>query len=215
MASRRSSHHRAGRPEPAGADARATSKWDFCANCTQGLRWAWPLPDFAAMFLEPMSEIVGHVAHTRPRCEKKLTGYCQREGLAVTLPLFRSVKKYRGKTATFEKPLFQACFSCSFCRSIPRRVHQSDYVANLLNVPDQKTFEEQLNDILAALETDLEICLAPQIKEGARVRIKSGPLRGMEGFVERRSGQVMVMLRLDFIRQAAAVKMEAGDLELI
>ena len=74
---------------------------------------------------------------------------------------------------------------------------------------------EQLNDILAALETDLEICLAPQIKEGARVRIKSGPLRGMEGFVERRSGQVMVMLRLDFIRQAAAVKMEAGDLELI
>ena len=162
-----------------------------------------------------MSEIVWYVAHTRPRCEKKLTGYCQREGLAVTLPLFRSVKKYRGKTATFEKPLFPGYVFLQLLPEHTRRVHQSDYVANLLDVPDQKTFEEQLNDILAALETNLEICLAPQIKEGARVRIKSGPLRGMEGFVERRSGQVMVMLRLDFIRQAAAVKMEAGDLELI
>lgn len=162
-----------------------------------------------------MSEIVWYVAHTRPRCEKKLTGYCRREGLAVTLPLFRSVRKYRGKRVVFEKPLFPGYVFLQLLPEQTRKVYQSDYVANLLNVPDQKTFEEQLNDILFALETDVEICLAPQITEGARVRIKSGPLRGMEGFVERRSGQVMVLLRLDFIRQAAAVKMEAGDLELI
>ena len=162
-----------------------------------------------------MSEVLWYVAHTRPRCEKKLTGYCQREGIEVTLPLFRHVKKYRGKTVTFEKPLFPGYV---FLRLLPihsRKVYQSDYVANLLDVADQKTFEEQLSDILRALETDLEVCLAPHITEGARVKIKSGPLRGMEGFVERRSGQVMVLLRLDFIRQAAAVKMDAGDLELI
>lgn len=162
-----------------------------------------------------MSEVLWYVAHTRPRCEKKLTQYCKREGFDVTLPLFRHVRKYRGKTVTFEKPLFPGYV---FLRLVPvesRKVYQSDYVANLLDVPDQKTFEEQLNDILRALETDFEVCLAPHITEGSRVKVKSGPLRGMEGFVERRSGQVMVLLRLDFIRQAAAVKMEAGDLELI
>ena len=162
-----------------------------------------------------ITEVLWFVAHTRPRCEKKLTQYCQRQGFETTLPLFRSVKKYRGKTLTFEKPLFPGYL---FFKSLPadsRKVYQSDYVANLLDVPDQKTFEDQLQDILRALDTNLEVRLAPQIKEGARVRVKSGPLRGMEGFVEKRAGQVNVLLRLDFIRQAASVKMEAGDLELM
>jgi len=48
-----------------------------------------------------------------------------------------------------------------------------------------------------------------------RVKIKSGPLRGMDGWVEKRSGPTMVLLRLDFIGQAAAVKVEAWELEPI
>ena len=76
-------------------------------------------------------------------------------------------------------------------------------------------FDRQLGDILRSLETDLEICLAPQITAGSRVKIKSGALRGMEGWVEHRSGTVQVQLRLDFIGQAAAVKIEATELELV
>ena len=58
------------------------------------------------------------------------------------------------------------------------------------------------------------MCLAPQITAGARVRIKSGPLRGLEGCVQERAGVTMVLLRLDFISQAAAVKIEATELEI-
>ena len=156
-----------------------------------------------------------YVAHTRPRCEKKLAEYCEREGVTVTLPCYRSVKKYRSKTVVFHKPLFP---NYVFLRLRPQQrqmVYQSDHVANLLEVVDQQLFEEQLGDILNALDTDLEIVLAPQIKAGARVKIKSGPLRGVEGLVEQRSGMTYVMLRLDFIGQAAAVKVEASELELI
>ena len=46
-----------------------------------------------------------------------------------------------------------------------------------------------------------------------RVRIKSGPLRGVEGWVEKRHGADTVLLRLDFISQAAAVKLGAEMLE--
>ena len=48
-----------------------------------------------------------------------------------------------------------------------------------------------------------------------RVRIKAGPLQGIEGWVEERYGLSTVLLRLDFISQAAAVKVEADTLELI
>ena len=91
-------------------------------------------------------------------------------------------------------------------------MRQNDHVAKLLEVFDQETFEHQLNDILLALETDLEVRLAPSIGEGMRVRIKSGPLQGLEGWVERRQGLTTVLLRLDFINRAAAVKIDADAL---
>jgi transcription antitermination factor NusG len=155
------------------------------------------------------------VAHTRPRCEKKLVQHCLREGIEPTLPTYRSVRKYRGKKVVFQKPLFPGYVFLRLELAGRQKVYQSDYVANLLDVPDQEEFEQQLGDILAALCTKLDIRLAPTIGPGKRVRIKYGPLRGMEAWVESRSGMSEVLLRLDFIGQAAAVKIEAIDLELI
>lgn len=161
------------------------------------------------------SPLEWYVAHTRPRCEKKLADYCEREGCAVTLPCYRSVKKYRGKTVVFEKPLFPNYVFLRLHREQRQAVYQNDHVANLLTVVDQELFERQLGDILTALDSNYEVYLAPQITPGTRVKIKSGPLRGVEGFVEQRTGHVIVILRLDFISQGAAIKMDATDLELI
>lgn len=162
-----------------------------------------------------MSELLWFVAHTRPRREKKLVEYCQRHGIATTLPCYDSVHKYRGKTVVFRKPLFPGYV---FLQLEPHRketVRQNDHVANLLEVFDQEGFQQQLKDILLALDSNLEVRLAPAIGEGMRVRIKGGPLQGLEGWVEQRYGMSTVLLRLDFINQAAAVKLEAHLLELI
>ncbi len=132
------------------------------------------------------NQLAWYVAHTRPRCEKKLAEYCEREGFLVTLPCYRTVHKYRGKTVAFRKPLFPG------------------YVFLQLQQPQRQK-----------LETELEVILAPQITAGARVKIKAGPLRGMEGWVQERAGVTMVLLRLDFISQAAAVKIEATELEIV
>ena len=53
------------------------------------------------------------------------------------------------------------------------------------------------------------------IEIGNRVVIKSGPLKGQEGWVEERFGMETVLLRLDFIGQAAAFEVSSGALELI
>ncbi len=155
------------------------------------------------------------VAHTRPRCEKKLVQYCEREAVLSTLPCYNSVHRYRGKTVNFKKPLFPGYVFLRMLQESRQRVLQNQYVANLLNVPDQALFAAQLNDVLFALDTELDVRLAPQIGEGQRVKVKAGPLRGFEGRVEKRYGLTTVLLRVDFIGQAAAIKLEADDLELI
>jgi len=165
--------------------------------------------------LSPVNDLLWFVAHTRPRREKKLIEYAQREGLSTTLPCYRSVHKYRGKTVVFNKPLFPGYVFFQLQPTMRQKVYQSDHVANLLDVPDQVEFEQQLSSVLLALETELEIQLAPEIGKGKRVQITSGPLRGVEGWVEERYGMTTVLLRVNFLNQAAAVKVEAHQLELI
>jgi transcriptional antiterminator RfaH len=160
-----------------------------------------------------MSELLWHVAHTKPRREKKLAQYCEREGFAAILPCYNVAHKYRGKTVVFSKPLFPGYVFLHLQGGQPRQVSQSDHIARLLHVFDQDLFDRQLGEILQALDTDLEIRLAPTIGKGTRVKIKHGPLRGMEAWVEERYGMNTVLLRLDFIGQAAAVKVDATDLE--
>jgi transcription antitermination factor NusG len=162
-----------------------------------------------------VSKLLWFVAHTRPRQEKKLKAHCERAGIPATLPCYKTRHKYRGKTVSFEKPLFPGYVFLQLETAQKSSVRQSDHVANLLEVADQETLARQLQEILLALETDLEVRLAPTIGEGMRVRIKSGPLQGVEGWVEQRHGASVVLLRLDFISQAAAVKLEADMLEAI
>jgi transcriptional antiterminator RfaH len=162
-----------------------------------------------------VSDIRWFVAHTKPRREKKLVEYCRRHALAATLPCYESVHKYRGKTVVFQKPLFPGYVFVQIEPGQRDSVRQNDHVANLLEVFDQPTFERQLQDILLAVNSRLGVRLAPAIGEGTRVRIKAGPLQGVEGWVEQRYGMATVLLRLDFISQAAAVKLDADLLEPI
>ena len=162
-----------------------------------------------------MSELSWFVVHTRPRREKKLKEYCDLQKVEAVLPCFRSVHKYRGKTVEFLKPLFPGYLFVHLPDSQYRQLAQNEHVARVLSVFDQELFARQLDDILTALETELEICVAPEIGPGHRVKIKSGPLQGMEAWVEERQGMLTVLLRLDFIGQAAAVKVSADQLEQI
>ena len=58
-------------------------------------------------------------------------------------------------------------------------------MANLLEVFDQATFQEQLDDILLALESEIGVRLAPSVGEGMRVRITPAPLDKPRPFGER------------------------------
>ena len=162
-----------------------------------------------------MGPLPWFVAYTRPRREKRLKDYCERQEIAATLPCYRAAHRYRGKTVVFHKPLFPSYVFLQLLPEQVRKVEQNDHVARLLPISDQELFARQLGDILLALDSGLEVFLAPQINAGSHVKIKSGPLRGMEAMVEQRYGVNTVLLRLDFISQAAAVRLETSDLELL
>src|SRR5262249_30975370 len=108
-----------------------------------------------------MSEPAWFVAHTRPRREKKLKDYCDQENLVAVLPRSQSTHKSRRKTVAFQKPLFPGYLFLQIPPSKKQSVAQNEHVARVLTVFDQELFARQLQDILKALETGLEIRVAP------------------------------------------------------
>ena len=160
-----------------------------------------------------MSGVLWLVAHTKPRREKKVAEFCQHQGFSATLPCYPSVHQYRGKKVQFQKPLFPGYVFLHLQPAQAARVRTNEHVASLLRVFDQEAFQRQLDDILLALNAKLGVRLVPALGEGMHVRIKTGPLRGIEGWVEQRYGMNTVLLRLDFINQAAAVQIEADQLQ--
>ena len=141
--------------------------------------------------------------------------YCADRGFARFLPLQASVKNYPGKKVVFYKPLFPGYLFLELFPDQVQEVRQCRHLARLLEPGDQAEFAAQLEDIRIALQSEREVRLAPNITEGRRVQIRSGPMRGLEGQVLRRQGITEVVLRLDFIGQAAAVQVEAQELELV
>ena len=149
------------------------------------------------------------------RSEKAVASGLEMRGYSAFLPLFRSRRKWSDRFQDIDLPLFPGYVFLRINNGDRQKVRQSDYVANLLEVFDQRAFEQQLQDILLALDSGVGVRLAPAIGVGMRVRIKGGPLQGIEGWVESRYGMTTVLLRLDFINQAAAVKLEADLLKPI
>lgn len=155
-----------------------------------------------------------HVAHTRPRHEKKLMDFCRREGLTAVLPCVKSFKKYRRKSIEFEKPLFPGYLFFRSSLHQVHRVHQNDHAANVLKVSDQVLFEQQLGEILSALSTGCMMWAAGSISIGKAVRIRGGPLSGLSGTVVTiDADSATVCLRLDFIGQGALVVVKASNIE--
>jgi transcription antitermination factor NusG len=55
----------------------------------------------------------------------------------------------------------------------------------------------------------------PYLKVGNRVRVKYGPLSGMEGILVRRKEKFRVVLSIDLIQRSVAVEVDESEVEPI
>lgn len=155
------------------------------------------------------------VVHTLARCEKKLLGWAVGAGIPGELPTYRTVHRYRGKVVHFDKVLFPGYVFLRAEPSAAAGIQQNRHAARVLVPPDLEEFDRQIREILAAVGSGLEMRPVSGVQPGVRVQIIRGPLRGFEGLVERLDEPLDVVLRLDFISQAAAIRLAVRDVEVV
>jgi len=89
---------------------------------------------------------------------------------------------------------------------------QTNRVSRCLAVPDPAGLVRDLRRIQQLIACDAPLTPEARLTPGMRVRVRSGPLVGLEGTVIERRGQTRLLVAIEFIQQGASVQI--GDYQL-
>jgi len=72
---------------------------------------------------------------------------------------------------------------------------------------------DEVEALQRRLSDGLRIEPHPYLRAGRRVRVRSGPMQGLEGIIVRRKDRCRVIFSIDLIMRSVAVEVDEADLE--
>ncbi len=154
--------------------------------------------------------------YTRHQHEKAVADMLEAKGFQVFLPRFESVRRWKDRSKMLSMPLFP-CYV--FVRGgLDRRlqvvttpgVHMILFSGEKIAIIP----EAEIEAIRATVEGRFRVEPHPFLTCGERVRVKQGPLEGIEGVLVRRKNLYRLVLSVDMLAQSVAVEIDAADVEL-
>jgi transcription antitermination factor NusG len=158
-----------------------------------------------------------YAAYTSANHEKCVAQQLDRRSVEYFLPLYESVRRWKDRRVRLQLPLFPGYVFVRIALKVRLRVLEIPSVVRLVGfngLPTALPYVE-IESLRRALTCPLRATPHPFLKEGRRVRIKDGPLVGMEGILIRRKGNLRVVLSLDLIVRSIIVDIDSADLELV
>ena len=155
------------------------------------------------------------VAQTKSRREKKLAEFLAEQAIAYYLPLIKR-KQPSGKRTRFSfVPAFGNYVFVKASDNQRYLAFRSNHVARFIEVRDQERLVRELLQVRTALSAEDRVYPYDYVSQGQRVRIARGPLRDLEGVVQRKKGGYRLVLSVSSILSAVAMDIEAELVEPI
>ena len=87
---------------------------------------------------------------------------------------------------------------------------KSNHIARVIEVDDQNKLSFELKQIERAINGRIPFYPFSKLKTGQQVRVKSGPLEGVEGKILHKKGKDRLILNVTMISQAVAIDIETS-----
>jgi transcription antitermination factor NusG len=164
-------------------------------------------------FLEPR----WYAAYTSANHEKRIAEQLGAREVEHFLPLYESVRRWKDRRVKLELPLFPGYIFVYMALRDRLKVQHVPGVARLVGFDGTPAElpEEEIEALRMSLASGVRAEPHPYLVAGRRVRVKTGPLEGLEGIVIRKKNRLRFVLSVDLIGRSAAVEIEAADLERI
>ncbi len=148
------------------------------------------------------------VLHCRPRCEKKVVGLQRIRPAVMFLPSIERVHHYGARVRRYEVPLFGGYVFAKLLKEDLSWYRQNQYVANVMEVVDEKKFLQPLLAVACALGEGKPLEVLPQLQPGQKVFITGGSMKGLEAEIGEVKGETCLLLKIELIQQTVALEID-------
>jgi len=158
-----------------------------------------------------------YAVYTCANHEKRVAAEVAKRGIEHFLPIYSSVRRWKDRRVNLELPLFPGYLFVRMPLRDRLRVLQVPSVARLVGFNGQPAAlpEVEMDILRSGLTGETHVMPHPFLTVGRRVRITSGPFRGLEGVLKRKKKNLRIVLSLELIQQSVAVEVDQADLEVV
>jgi transcription antitermination factor NusG len=156
-----------------------------------------------------------YAAYTSANHEKRVAEQFGVRSVEHFLPLYESMRRWKDRRMNLRLPLFPGYVFVRLALQNRLQVQQVPGVARLVgfNGLPSALPDSEIAALRRCLARNASVQPHPYLQVGRRVRVKAGPLEGLEGIVIREKNRLRLIISLDLINRSAAVEIEAVDLE--
>jgi transcription antitermination factor NusG len=161
-----------------------------------------------------------YAVHTRSRHEFQILERLNKNGIEAFLPAVERIRKWKDRKKIIAFPLFPGYLFVHIAKTPGEKLSVlkiKGVVRLLCSVPGEPdpVPDDQINSLKRLIENKEALDPYPYIEEGQRVRIRVGPLSGVEGILVEKLDKHVLVLSVDVLRQGVALTIDASDVEKI
>jgi transcription antitermination factor NusG len=162
-------------------------------------------------------EPLWYVAYTSANHEKRVAEQFAVRSVEHFLPLYASLRRWKDRRVKLELPLFPGYVFVRLALCDQLRLLQVPGVARLVgfNGAPAALPTEEIEALKKGLACGVRAEPHPFLTVGRRVRVKAGPLVGLQGILVKRTNRSRLVVSMELIHRAMAVQIDEADLEAV
>lgn len=168
-------------------------------------------PELPLNYCEPL----WYAAYTCANHEKRVAEHLTRRSVEHFLPLYDTIRKWKTRQVHLQLPLFHGYIFVRLALRDRLNVLQSPGVVKLVGFNGIPTPlpQEEIETLRSGLLNGVRASPHPFLIVGRRVKIRCGPLEGLEGILVRKKTRTRFVISLNLVMRSVAVDIEGGAVE--
>ena len=163
----------------------------------------------------PVADQAWYALYTRHQHEKTVARVLQSKGFGVFLPLYAAVHRWKDRTKRVSLPLFP-CYV--FLQGEARRrvdILGTPGVHSLVGTEGRPApiSAAEIDAIRQMVDSKALVEPYPYLRCGDWIRVKSGPLAGIEGILARKKNLFRLVVSVELLQKSVAVEVDVSDVE--
>ncbi|MEP9411516.1 MAG: UpxY family transcription antiterminator [Candidatus Brocadia sp.] len=156
--------------------------------------------------------------HTRSRHEKQVDSFLKEKRIDAFLPLIKTPSRRKDRVKFVDLPLFPGylfvkiplgnVYDVITTRGVTRIVGTD--ILTPIPIP-----EKQVNDIKLLVSSNIKLDPYKYLATGTRIRVKYGPLAGIEGILLKKKTNCRVVVSVDLLQRSVSAEVCIADIEPI